>query len=222
VQSHHHDSITSVWLTVLCRQEMAAALEKQMAEQRTEQAQRTLRERQCYPDNHTAHVPQDSRPWAATTSQLTSAEEVNSQLHHDQNACCHTRVVTPGRKEVDAGVLAPLILLHLAVQAAARQRAAATVQEQNRHTTAARAAAEQQRRLEERASAVRDHQSEVRRVFPIFLPPVFTRLRQQAIAVSMFCRRTRTGTTVRRAPSGCRQSTEHAAATALPCRCTSQ
>ena len=66
-------------------------------------------------------------------------------------------VVTPGRKEVDAGVLTPPIF----AQAAARQRAAATVQEQNRYTSATRAAAEQQRRLEERTSAARDIQSEV-------------------------------------------------------------
>ena len=158
-------------LMVLCRQEMAAALEKQMAEQRAEQAQRTLRERQCYPDNHTAHVPQDTRPWAATTSQLTSAEEVHSRLHFSSHPalilclwCIIIKVpgVTPGRQQVGAGVLAPLQLLHVVVQAAARQRAAATVQEQNRYTSATRAAAEQQRRLEERASAARDIQSEVR------------------------------------------------------------
>lgn len=59
-----------------CRQEMSAALEQQLADQRAEKAQRALRERQCYPDNHTAHIPQDARPWAATTSQLTAAEEV--------------------------------------------------------------------------------------------------------------------------------------------------
>jgi hypothetical protein len=55
---------------------MSAALEKQLAERRAEEAQRTLRERQCYPDNHTSHVPQDARPWAATTFQLSAAEEV--------------------------------------------------------------------------------------------------------------------------------------------------
>lgn len=55
---------------------MSTALEKQLAEQRVGKAQRALRERQCYPDNHTAHVPQDTRPWAATTSQMTAAEEV--------------------------------------------------------------------------------------------------------------------------------------------------
>lgn len=55
---------------------MSSALEKQLAEQRAEKEQRALRERQCYPDNHTSHAPQDSRPWAATTSQLTAAEEV--------------------------------------------------------------------------------------------------------------------------------------------------
>ncbi len=67
------------------RQEVSSVLEQQVAARRAEEAARVLRDRQCFPDNHTAPVPQDrARPWAATTQQLTAHEEV----------CAHTRSET--------------------------------------------------------------------------------------------------------------------------------
>ncbi len=52
-----------------------------MAARRAEQQQRALQERQCFPDNHTAPVPQDrARPWAATTQQLSVQEEVRTGI----------------------------------------------------------------------------------------------------------------------------------------------
>ena len=61
-----------------CRQEMAGALEQQLAVKQSQQAERMAAERECFPCNHTCAVPQDRiRPWTATTQQMSAQEEVN-------------------------------------------------------------------------------------------------------------------------------------------------
>lgn len=50
---------------------MSAALGQQVASGKLRQGELAARERQSFPDNHTAPVPQDlSRPWTTTTQHM--------------------------------------------------------------------------------------------------------------------------------------------------------